>query len=112
MSFSKFNKSVRFDVDTTNMEYVKISSLTVGKVYPIRAIYINTKGHFDDSPVFVTDEAMVNIPAHVLDAVKQILADVESIEAIKAGHAGFKTYEYTDKKFNKKCFGVEFVDIE
>ena len=56
MSFaSKHNKEKLFNVDTTGMEYISMGDAfnKYGKdaVYVVAALYINTKGIYDDDPV-------------------------------------------------------------
>lgn len=115
MSFaSKYNKGRKFDVNTSGFGYASLADLynQYGKdhVYPLLGIYINTKGKYSDAPVFATDGVLVNIPSHMLDVSKQIMNDDEAIEAINAGHAGFRIYSYHDDKHNKNCWSVDFVD--
>lgn len=104
----KFNKKPLFDIDTTGFEYKKISELEVGTIYTLRGIYINKKSKYGDAPVFITDTCFVNIPNHMLDTCLDILNDDENIAEINVGNIGFHTYKYTNKKFNKVCYGVEF----
>lgn len=112
---SKFNRSRKFDVDTTNFEYESLADLYndngKDKVYPLTAIYINTKSRYGDAPVLATDTCFVNAPSHMLDIAKEILADDEACEAINKGEAGFQIYAYINAKFNRECFGINFVDM-
>lgn len=112
---SKFNKGRKFDIDTTNFEYASLEDLYSSngkeKVYPLTAIYINTKSKFGEAPVFATDECFVNAPSHMLDTAKEILADEEAIADINSGKVGFEIYSYIAEKFNRTCFGINFVDM-
>lgn len=112
---SRFNKGRKFDVDTTNFQYESLADLynTYGKekVYPLTAIYINTKSKFGEAPVFATDEGFVNAPSHMLDTAKEILADDEAVADINSGKVGFEIYPYKAEKFNRDCFGINFVDM-
>ena len=113
--FSKFNKGRKFDFDTTGFEYRSLSELYnengANQVYPLTAMYVNSKSNFGVAPVFATTDCFVNIPSHMVDVVNQILADEEAIKAINEGKIGFVIYPYIQKKFNKTCYGVNFVDI-
>ena len=113
--FSKFNKGRKFDFDTTGFEYRSLAELYnengANQVYPLTAMYVNSKSNFGVAPVFATTDCFVNIPSHMVDVVNQILADEEAIKAINEGKIGFVIYPYTQKKFNKTCYGVNFVDI-
>lgn len=112
---SKFNRNRKFNADTTGFQYASMADLFnqngAGNVYPLTAIYINSKSKFGDAPVFATDSCFVNGPAYMLDTVREILADDEAIEAINGGKVGFTIYPYVNDRFKRECFGINFVDI-
>lgn len=117
MSFAnKYNTSERkFKFDTPNhFEYYSLKELVkeygIDKIHKVNAIYINTKSRFGDAPVIVTDSELVNAPHHLLDTVKQVLNDGESISLINNGYVGFKVYEYETKEFGTN-YSLEWVDI-
>lgn len=114
MSFAKRFNTRKFDFDTTGFGYESLSDCYnnngADHVYTIRALYINTKGKFDDAPVIATDGYFVNAPAHLTAAVKEMLSDDEVIDLVNEGKCGFKIYPYTSHE--KNCFGIEWVDIE
>lgn len=113
---SRFNKGRKFDVDTTHFQYEsladKFNNDGSGVVYPLTAIYINNKSKYGKAPVFATDTCFVNAPSHMLDVANEILADDEAIAAINNGEVGFVIYPYTAEKFNRECFGINFVDLK
>lgn len=116
MSFAeRYNKEKKFEIDTTDFEYFSLEELyaTNGEemIYPLLAVYINTKGHYGDAPVFATNEKFVNVPKHMLDVAKEILNDNESIDEINAFKVGFQIYKYHSGKYNKDCYGIRFVDM-
>ena len=112
---NRFNKGRKFDVDTTNFHYESLADLFnndgAGVVYPLTAIYINTKSKYGKAPVFATDKFFVNAPSHMLDTANEILLDDDAIAAINKGEVGFTIYPYTAEKFNRDCFGINFVDL-
>ncbi len=115
-SFSKkYNKGRKFEIDTTGFEYYSLEELYEQNgedfVYPIHALYINTKGHYGDSPVVATEEYFVNFPSHMLDVARDILDNDEAIELINNGEVGFRIYKYTQKKYNRECYAIDFVDM-
>lgn len=116
MKFSMFNKVRKFNINSDNFTYESLKDLynNNGKdhVYPLTAIYINRKTKFEPAPVFATDKFFVNIPSHMLDVCEQILSNENAIEAINNGEVGFSIYPYKNNRFNKDCFGVNFVDVE
>ena len=113
---NRYNKARKFSVDTTGYEYRKLADLFMengaGAVYTVRGIYINTKTKFNDAPVIATDGFFVNLPSHMTETAREILGDNEFIDAINAGKIGFTVHEYTQKKYNRVCYGINFVDIE
>ena len=112
----RHNKQRVFDIDTTGFEYFKLSDLYkqngAGFQYPIKGFYINTMSKFGDAPVIATDKFFVNLPANMLDEIQNILSDDSDIETIRAGKVGFIIREYTNKKYNRVCYSIKFIDIE
>lgn len=118
MKFSeKYNKGSRvFDIETKDFVFAKLSELyAINKdnVHILDGLYINNGGNFDDHPVAIlSDERwLVDLPSHMTDTVKDVLNDAESIDLIKKGCVGFKIRQYTDKKYGKTCYSVEWVDL-
>ncbi len=89
------------------VDLVKVNGLD--KVYKVNALYINKKGQFGDEPVVITDDCIVNAPAHLVEAVKVILFDEKSVQMINDGKVGFKFYEYKNSKGNQ--IGLTWVDL-
>ena len=115
MVAGKYNKVKRFDVNTDGFEYKKLEELyKEGKVniFPLKALYINTKGKFGDRPLAVTDKCFVNLPNHLLETVREMLNDAELIEAINADKVAFEIYAYEDKTYNKLCYSINWVDCD
>lgn len=115
----KYNKGgVTFDVDISNFTFVDLGTLfkkfPSGKIYRIDGLYINKKSSFGDHPVAIIakDEMLVDLPAHLIEEVKEILQDPEVVEAINSGKVGFTIHEYEQKKYKKICYGIHWEDIE
>ena len=120
MSFAeKHNKTRIFNIETEGLEYVKpedaFNKYGRDAVYRLDALFINRKGNYDDAPVAVVttnnEQFMLNMPAHMTEEVEKILADSTDIKDIKSGKVGIKLRPYHQRKFNRDCFGQEFVDI-
>lgn len=113
---SRFNKGRKFDIDTNGFQYASLADLFNANgadyVYPVRAIYINTKGKYNDAPVIATDDCFVNCPSHMCETAREILTDDEAIADINGGKVGFQIYTYTQTKYNRDCFGINFVDVK
>lgn len=118
MSFAeKYNKVTRiFDIDVKEFEfmdgkefYAKYGEQTI----TINGLYINKKGMYGDHPVAILayEHKLLDLPAHMIDTVKAILSDAESINLIKKGMVGVKAHKYTDTKYHKECIGFEWCDL-
>ena len=129
MAFSfarKYNKSRLFDINTEGFEYVALPDMyqfalkecdgdvESAEDYPfvVRGIYINTKGLYDPAPVVAIEDCYVNLPAHLTEICKSILADPAAIRAINDGKVGFTIYRYKQNRFNKECYSVRWVDMD
>lgn len=114
MSFaSKFNKGVSFDIDTKGFTYVKLSDLhseDPKAVHKIDGLFIN-KGKLETQPVFINADKkqLVNIPSHLTETAREILADNDAVNDIKNGKVGFTIYTY--ESHGKTCYGVKFADL-
>ena len=119
VSFSKrFNTEKLFNIDPTDFDYHSIEELTEqpgdepeDRVYVVRGIYINKKSLYDPSPVIALDDCYVNFPAHLLDVCQEMMSDRAVVDAINEGHCGFRVTKYHQKRFNKDCYSVEWVDL-
>ena len=112
---SKFNKNI-FVIDTTDFPFVKLIDIYNSEkdgggdvVHPINGLYVH-KSQLGDSPVIIDAEnkRLVNLPQFTGDTIREILADGEAVDAIKANKVGYTIYEY--ESHAKKCYGITFVD--
>jgi hypothetical protein len=118
-SFSKkFNTEKLFNIETEEFDYMSLEDLANASanseeppVFVIRGIYINRKSLYDPAPVVALDDTYVNLPSHLLPACEQILHDRLAIDAINQGKCGFRIEKYHQKRFNKDCYSIEWVDI-
>ena len=112
---NKANGNKKFDF--TQFEGAKYTSLKdlyeengSEKVYTIKALYINTKGKYGDSPVALINGYNVNLPNHLLDTIKLFIDSTDMVDAINNNEVGFTIYKYTDNKYGKECYSVTWVD--
>lgn len=112
---STFNKT-SFDIDTTDFPFVKLTDIYNSKkdgggdvVHPINGMYVH-KSPLGDSPVIIDAEnkRLVNLPQFTGDTVRDILANSDAVDAIKADKVGYTIYEY--ESHAKKCYSITFVD--
>lgn len=117
MSFaSRHNKGSKFTIDTTGFQFARMSDLyreDPERVYPIAALYINTKGKFDDHPVAVLPDRklLVDLPAHMTEEVRAILASEEDCADIEAGKVGLKFESYVSRTYNREAIGARWMDL-
>lgn len=117
MSITKFNHSNPFNyTNTKDAPFFKLHELAENakdpeKVYKIRAVYVNTKSRYGDSPVAVCEGFNVNLPEHMLRDIRSILQDEEVIAEINAQKAGFKIRKYENSR-GGTSYTVEWVSLE
>lgn len=114
-SFAKrFNKEKVFNIDCSEFDYYSLEDMYKDDdtVYPVRGIYLNNKSLYDPAPVVATDSYYVNLPAHMYQDCQEILKDKTAIADINRGVVGFKIYKYIQKKFNRECYSITWVDID
>ena len=118
MSFTEHYNKVNniFDIDISDFQFIKLKDVLsqFGK-NPIKVdgLYINNKSDYGPHPVAINKDhgLLIDFPSHMTDVVNEILKDAESISLIKKGCVGLRAQKYTSKKFNKVCYGVEWVDL-
>lgn len=112
---STFNKT-SFGIDTADFPFVKLSDIFNDNedggsdvIHPINGMYVH-KSQLGDSPVIIDAEnkRLVNLPQFTGDTVREILANPDAVDAIKADKVGYMIYEYDSHA--KKCYGITFVD--
>lgn len=112
LSLNKKNKFTFEPKD--NMEYIDLKSMyeKCGTEYisVLRGVFTKDS-KFGKQSVAITDDFYINLPAHVNEIVDEILQDDEIIDEINKGQVGFKIYQYYSKKYDKKCYSIEFVEI-
>lgn len=112
-SFAKQFNKVTFSVDTTGFEYCKLSDLYNEKTpetIKIDGIFVN-KSPLGFSPVAICADKkkLINLPSHLTETARVILADADAVAAIENGKVGFTVYEYEAK--GKQCYSIKFVDL-
>ena len=113
---NKFNK-VSFNIDTTDYNYITLGEVYNSKkngggdvIHPINGVFVN-KSQFGDSPVIidVDNQLLVNLPKHMGETIREILADREAVQAIKENTVGYVIYEY--ESHGRKCYSINFIDV-
>lgn len=114
-SFSNTFNKASFGIDTKDYEYIKLEDVAKGsspdEIHPINGLYVHGSA-LGDSPVVIDVQAkkLVNMPKHLGDTFREILANTEAVQAIKDGKVGYTIYTY--ESHAKTCYGINFVDIK
>lgn len=116
MSIAKHNRREnRFKIDTTGFEFKKLGELYDKKepetVFPVYGLYINRKGKYGESPFAASEGYFISLPAHLVDVVKDILSDDESVKQINECMAGLVIRTYDDDK-GVTHYTADFVDVK
>ena len=82
-----------------------------GKTFIIRGAFINEKSRYGASAAFMCDGYNISLPQHMLDDVRDMLADQDAISAMNAGTAGGYVYSYKNRN-GGDSYSVRFVDIK
>lgn len=118
MGIKKFNKVVATYNYELNDDYTFISledlftSVGENSAFRILGFYTSNAGKYGEAPVVVIKNYLVNLPKHLLEQVKEIMADEETTELINAGKCAFEIYTYYSKAFDVDCYSVNFLDVD
>lgn len=106
---SKFNNSGAFvDVNTQDFKYASMKDVYTSegdKPYPIKGLFLNTKGKYGTEAVAIGDKILINLPSYCVEDVEEMLKDDVVIDAIKQGRVGIKSVPYTNS-FSKQADGT------
>lgn len=116
MSFATKHKKGGIDwgVNSEGYSFYKREDLykeNADTAHTLKGLYLNKKSNFGIHPVAICDGYFVDLPDYMNDEIKAILADETDIADIKAGKVGFKINTFTDEKFKRTCYGIEWVDL-
>lgn len=127
----RYNREKLFNIDTSGFEYVALDELydeaadaadeanSTGNAgmsaedipFTVYGVYINTKGNYDPAPVLALEDKYVNLPAHMTPVCEDMLRDAEAIKAINEGRVGITVYKYLQRRYNRTCYNVRWVDL-
>ena len=114
MSITKFNKGTVLFTDTERLQDFKtLEELFIenGKEqeYPVKGVY-NYKSTYGEGCFIKSDCFNISLPSHLVETIKIIREDTESIDAINDGKIFVTIYSYTlpDKYPDKVFYSVNF----
>lgn len=99
-----------FSFNSEGLPFKSLNDLELGKEYEVKAAYILSKrGKMrQDMPNIVTADAVINIPSHMLDDVRDLISNEDAIAQVEAGKLYFKPYEYTNSEGTFRS--IEWID--
>ena len=115
-TFASRHNKTSFGIDTKDFPFVKLSTLYNDAkngggdvVRPVNGLWVH-KSQLGDSPVIIDadNKQLVNLPSHLSEEVREILACDDDVQAIKDGKVGYTIYEYDSH--GKKCYSIHWVD--
>lgn len=110
----KYNKGRIFEYDTERERtFASLEQLYTNndetEIYPVEAMFINTKSRFGDAPVIVSGNFMVNFPQHTTSMVKDMIQDDEIVDMVNDGRVGFVIYSYKGK--NGSGYSINWCEL-
>ena len=114
MSITKFNKGAVLFTDNERLEDFKtleelFTENGKEKSYPVKGVY-SYKSSYGEGCFIKSDGFNISLPNHMLETIKSIREDVESVDAINAGKISVTIYYYTlpDKYPDKVFYSINF----
>lgn len=110
----KYNKTNPFEFEAPeDFQFMKPKDIFEDKKEdnkrPLKALFVNKKSKFGDSPVAVTNSELVNLPNHMADDVVDMMQDDEVVQMINNDEVMIEIYTYENSYGT--CYGVKFVEI-
>ena len=114
MSITKFNKGAVLFTDNERLEDFKtleelFTENGKEKSYPVKGVY-SYKSSYGEGCFIKSEGFNISLPNHLLDIIKTIREDKESVDAINAGKISVTIYSYTlpDKYPDKVFYSINF----
>lgn len=116
MSFASRHNKQSFGIDTKDFKFVKLEEIFNSKenggkdvIHDCNGLWVH-KSQLGDSPVIIdaANKQLVNLPNHMAEEVREILASEEDVNDIKNGKVGYTIYDYDSH--GKKCYSIHWVD--
>ena len=120
MSFESKHKKggIQWGIDTADFEYFKLEDLFkkdgADATYQLCGVFINRNKtekelkEYGPSVVAILGDKLVNLPSHMADEVKDIMADEEDVADIKAGNVWFRIRSY--ESHGKTCYSPDWLE--
>ena len=112
-TFAQRHQKTQWNINTKDFTFVSLKDLLSAcpdrnNRFNLKGLYVNNKGQFGPHPVFIIEGYLVDMPKHLLEETKEILAEGIDIDDIKDGNVFFKVVEY--EKNGSKYSSIRWVD--
>ena len=114
MSITKFNKGTVLFTDNERLEDFKTLEELFNEngkeqEYPVKGVY-NYKSSYGEGCFIKSEGFNISLPNHLLETIKIIREDKESVDAINEGKISITIYSYTlpDKYPDKVFYSINF----
>lgn len=108
---AKLNKGSKFFYRMPEgSPYYKLEDLDPKQDYEVKGLWINEDGKFGPSATLICDGFGVNLPRHLVQVCRDILASEDLVEGINAGVLGFRIRKASNKA-GQEFLSVEWVDL-
>lgn len=118
MSITRFNKGQLLFTDNERFDDFKTLKelfIAYGKeqAYPVRGAY-TFQSSYDEGCFIKSDGFNISLPNHLLETIKSIREDKESVQAINEGKVSITIYPYTlpDKYPDKEFYSINFEEYK
>lgn len=81
-----------------------------GRHVTVRGCFVNESGKFGPSAALICEGFNVNLPSHMVNEIKDIMASPEDVADINAGRVGAYAYEYTNSR-GGKSYSIRWTDL-
>ena len=115
--FSKYqrNMSIDWGIDTTSYPFTKCSELEeaglIDVKIPIFGLFITPDTGYGEGPIAILEDKLLSMPQRYLDMVKDFMDDSDVVATIKEGNAAIIISTFESKKYKKKGYDIEFVEL-
>lgn len=116
MSISKFNKGELLFKDTERFNEFKtledlINENGIDKYYLVKGVY-TFKSSYGEGCFIKSEGFNISLPTHLIDTIKEIREDKESVDSINDGKVYIFIYSYTlpEKYPNKVFYSINFIE--
>lgn len=102
MNFSERNKSKQpvFNFNSDALPWTDLNAWIAehgNTPIEVKALFINKKAKFGPRAVLVSPEFKINLPNHMVDEIREIMATPDLVDLINADKAVFIPEQYEDK---------------